>query len=122
MLYYDKIDVSGEIDVNKTSVSKECDICHYWHFLNKGFKFQPYVYNGCHDILMMSINLSDVSVLNIHSVDYHCNISRISKSKTVNLLQSADLTRKKDDMVILVIWKLKCINFNKTKAQFQYLV
>ena len=122
MLYYDKIDVSGEIDVNKTSVSKECDICHYWHFLNKGFKFQPYVYNGCHDILMMSINLSDVSVLNIHSVDYHCNISRISKSKTVNLLQSADLTRKKDDMVILVIWKLKCINFNKRKAQFQYLV
>ena len=122
MLYYDKIDVSGEIDVNKTSVSKECDICHYWHFLNKGFKFQPYVYNGCHDILMMSINLSDVSVLNIHSVDYHCNISRISKSKTVNLLQSADLTRKKDDMVILMIWKLKCINFNKTKAQFQYLV
>ena len=29
MLYYDRIDVSEGIDVNKTSVSKECDSCHY---------------------------------------------------------------------------------------------
>ena len=29
MLYFDRIDVSEEIDVNKTSASKECDICHY---------------------------------------------------------------------------------------------
>ena len=30
MPYYDRIDVSEGIDVNKTSASKECDICHYW--------------------------------------------------------------------------------------------
>ena len=29
MLYVDRIDVSEGIDVNKTSASKECDICHY---------------------------------------------------------------------------------------------
>ena len=29
MLYYDRIDVSQGIDANKTSVSKECIICHY---------------------------------------------------------------------------------------------
>ena len=34
MLYYERVDVSEEIDVNKTSASKECDICHYWYFLN----------------------------------------------------------------------------------------
>ena len=49
MLYFDRIDVSGGADVNKTNESKECDICHYWYFLNKGFKFQPNVYNGCYD-------------------------------------------------------------------------
>ena len=32
MLYYDRIDVSEGIDVNKTSKSKECDICHYCYF------------------------------------------------------------------------------------------
>ena len=28
MLYYDNIDVSDRTDVNKTSESKECNICH----------------------------------------------------------------------------------------------
>ena len=41
MIYYDRIDVSERIDVNKISASKECDNCHYWYFLNYSFKFQP---------------------------------------------------------------------------------
>ena len=32
MLYYDRIEVSDGIDVNKTSESKVYDICHYWYF------------------------------------------------------------------------------------------
>ena len=39
MLYYNRIDISQGIDINKTSASKECDICHYWYFLNKGLSF-----------------------------------------------------------------------------------
>ena len=56
---YDKVDVSEGIGVNNASVSKKCDVCPYWHFLDKGFKSQPYVCNGCHDVLMMSINFND---------------------------------------------------------------
>ena len=40
MLYYDRIDVSERINVNKTSASKKCDICRYWYFLNYSFEFQ----------------------------------------------------------------------------------
>ena len=29
MTYYDRIDISEGIDVNKTRKSKECDICHF---------------------------------------------------------------------------------------------
>ena len=54
MLYYDRTEVSEGVDINKTSESKECDICHYWYFLDKGFKIQPDVCNWCHDLLMMS--------------------------------------------------------------------
>ena len=39
MLFFDRIDVSEGINVNKKSTSKECDICHYWYFLNYSFKF-----------------------------------------------------------------------------------
>ena len=34
MLEDDRIDVSERIDVDKTKVSKECDICRYWYFLD----------------------------------------------------------------------------------------
>ena len=32
MPYYDRIDVSEGIDVNKTSESKKCNVCHYCLF------------------------------------------------------------------------------------------
>ena len=31
MLYFDRIEVSERVDVNKTRKSNKCDICHYWH-------------------------------------------------------------------------------------------
>ena len=95
MLYYDRIDVSEGIDVNKTSASKECDICHYWYFLNYSFKFQPNVCNRCHDLLMMSMNLRNIAILNIKGSDYHCIISLISKKDSIKLMQHADLTEKR---------------------------
>ena len=93
MLYYDRTDVSEGIDVNKTSASKECDVCHYWYFLSHSFNFQPNVCNRCHDLLMMSINLSNIAILNIIGSDYRC-ISLISKNEAIKLLQNADLTEK----------------------------
>ena len=64
MLFYDRIDVSEGTDINKTSSTKKCDICHYWYFLNKGFKFQIYACNKCHDLLMMCMKLSNIYILN----------------------------------------------------------
>ena len=92
MLYFDRIGVSEVIDVNKTSASKECDICQY--FLNYSFKFQPNLCNRSHDLLMMSMNLSDIAILNIKDSDYCCIISLISKNEAIILMQNADLTKK----------------------------
>ena len=59
MLRYRKIDVSEGIDVNKTSVSKECELCHYWFFKDIGFifKFKEYVSNKCHDLFVVVCSL-----------------------------------------------------------------
>ena len=72
MLYFEIILVSEGIDVHKTSASNECDICHFWYFLNSSFKCQLNVYNRCHDLLMMSMNLTDVAILSIKGYDYRC--------------------------------------------------
>ena len=74
--------------------NKECDTCHYWYFLNYSFKFQRNVCNRCHDLLMMSMNLSDIAILNIKGSDYRCIISLISKNEAINLMQNADLIEK----------------------------
>ena len=94
MLYFDRIDVSEGTDVNKRSASKECVICHYWYFLNYSFKFQPNVCNRCYDLLMMSMNFSDIAILNIKGFDYRCIISLSSKDVAIHLMQNADLTEK----------------------------
>ena len=81
MLYFGRIEVSERIDVNKASASKECDICHYWYFLNYNFKFQSNVCNRCHDLLMMPMNLSDIAILNIKGSNYCCIITLINKNE-----------------------------------------
>ena len=92
----DRTGVSEGIDVNKLMLSslKECDSCHYWYFLNYSLKFQPNVCNRYHDLLMMSMNLSDIAILNITGSDHRCIISLISKNKVINVMQNADLTEK----------------------------
>ena len=70
MLYYNRISVSEGIHVNNTSASKECNICHYWYFLNKRFKFQPNVCNRRHDFLIMSMNLSHIAIFDIKGSNY----------------------------------------------------
>ena len=86
MQFYDRIDVFEGIDINKTSTSKECDICCYWYFLNKVFKSQPYVCNRCYDLLMMPINLSNIDILKTKNADYCCIISGIGKSEAIILI------------------------------------
>ena len=83
MLCYDRIDVSEGIDVNKTSACKECIICHYWYILDKGFRFQPTVCNSCHNISMLSFDINNFGVLNIHGVNYHCIILGNSKTEAI---------------------------------------
>ena len=57
MIRYQKLDISEGIDVNKTSASKECEVCYYCFFKVIGFKFEENVCNKCHDLLMIAYYL-----------------------------------------------------------------
>ena len=98
MFVYYKCNISIELTfLNKLALIRQANqknICHYWYFLDKGFKFQPHVCNGCHDLLMMPMNLSDIALLNTKGADYCCIISRISKKEAINLMQNVDLAKK----------------------------
>ena len=65
MLEYKRIDLSEEIDVNKTNLSKECGICHYCYFKDIGFKYEPYLCNGCHDLMQKAISFNNIAIVYI---------------------------------------------------------
>ena len=81
-----------ELMLIKKSIQKSSIFSTIGIFLDKDFKFQPNVCNGCHDLSMMSMNYCDIAILNIISVNYCCIISGISKSEAINLMQNTDLT------------------------------
>ena len=63
MLEYDRFDISGCIDVNKTSASKGRDTCHYWHFKDIGFSYEPCLCTGCHDLMKKALSFNDAALV-----------------------------------------------------------
>ena len=68
-MQYDRIDFSDGIDINKTGASKECTICDYRYFKCIGYKFEPLVCNGCHDVLMLACELQNIAILQV-TIDF----------------------------------------------------
>ena len=89
MLQYQKIDVSEGIDVNKTSASKECELCHYWFFKDVGLKFQKHVCNGCHDLLTMAYSLKNIAKLSAKGATFRSVLMGISKNEDLKRLNNS---------------------------------
>ena len=72
MMQYNRINVSEGIDVNKTSLSKECELCHYCFFKDIGFKFEEHLCNKCHDLLTMAHSLKNIPILSAKGATFRC--------------------------------------------------
>ena len=95
MLEYNRIDISEEIDVNKTSPSKECDICPYWYFKDIRFKYEPYLCNGCHDLMQEAISFNDVAFVYVKVSAYRIHFWYMSKDDAISIMNASDLIDKK---------------------------
>ena len=89
MLRYQKIDVSEQIDINKTSASKECELCHYWFFKDIEFKFEEHVCNKCHDLSTMAYSLKNVAILSAKGATFRFLLMGISKNETLKRLNNS---------------------------------
>ena len=94
MLQYERIDGSEGIDVNKTSLSKQGILCHYWYFKDVGFKFEEHVCNKRHDLLMTAYELKKIVILSVGGIDFRCVLWGISRDKAVNRLNNSVLEDK----------------------------
>ena len=92
MFYYNRIHLSEGIYIAKSNNSKNCMACCD-SFFNHGCKFQDSVCNavcnGCLDLTMLCLNLTDIAIITFRNVEYRCIIYNITKSDVINLLENS---------------------------------
>ena len=94
MLEYDRISISEGIDVNKTSASKECDIFHYWYFKDICFKYEPYLCNGCHDLMQKPMSFNNVAIVYVKGSAHRIHFWYMSKDNAISIMNNSNLIDK----------------------------
>ena len=89
MLQYQKIDVSEGINVNKTSASRDRELCHYCLFKDVGFKFEEHICNRCHDLVTMAHSLKNIVILNAKGASFRCLLLGINKNDALKKLNNS---------------------------------
>ena len=82
------------IDVNKTNLSRECDICHYLYFKDIGFKYQPYLFNGCHDLMQKVMSFNNIAIVYIKGSAYRIHFQYMNKDYAINIMNGSNLVHK----------------------------
>ena len=70
MLEYGKIDVSDGIDVDMSDKSEKCMLCYYWYFLDKNVSYEPYLCDGCYNIVQKCNKLKNIAIVNVKKSAY----------------------------------------------------
>ena len=95
MLEYERLDISEEVDVNQTNLSKECDICHYWYLKDIGFKYEPYLCNGCHDLMQKAMSFNNIAIEYVKGSAYRIKFWYMSKDDAINIMNGSILLDKR---------------------------
>ena len=90
MLEYDRIDISEGTDVNKTDASKECDTCHYWYFKDISFKYEPYLCNGCHDLIQKAFSFNNVAFVYVKGSSDKIHFWYMSKDGAISITNNSN--------------------------------
>ena len=89
-----KTDVSEGIDIYKTSLSKECELCHYWYFKDVDFRFEEHVCNKCHDVLITAYELKTIAILSVGGATFRCILWGINRNEDLRRLNNSVLEDK----------------------------
>ena len=106
MVEYDRIDICEGTDINKTSLSKECNICHYWYFKDIGFKYENHLCNGCHDLMQKVMSFNNVAIVYVKENACRIHFWYMSKDDAVNIMTGSNLVDKRGALEnFLIIYK-----------------
>ena len=68
--------------------------CHYWYFLDRGFKYEPYLCNGCNDLIQKAMSFNDFAVSSVKESDYQIHSPHIRKDDAINTIKNYNLNEE----------------------------
>ena len=75
-----RIDISEGIDINKTNAI----------FVTTGFKYEPYLYNGCYNLMQKAMSFN-----NVKRNAYRIHFWYMSKDDAISIMNNSNLIDKK---------------------------
>ena len=63
------------------------------YFKHIGFKYEPYLCNGCHGLMQKAINFNDAAIASIKGSDYRIHFWYMSKDDAINIMKISDLKK-----------------------------
>ena len=69
---------------------------HHWYFKDIGFKYEPYLCNGCLDLMQKAMGFNNIAILYIKKSAYRIYFSYMSKDDTINIMNGSNIVHKKD--------------------------
>ena len=89
MLEYDRTDISEDIDINKCEeTSRECSLCKFYYFVDKNFKYGPYLCDGCY-MSMKAVSMQTLTIINHNGNYYRVIFTFMTKKDAYNLIKNA---------------------------------
>ena len=96
MLEYDRIYISEGIDVNKNkNISRKCSLCKFYYFLDKNFKYGPYLCDGCYDMSLKATSMQNLAIAYHDENAYRVAFVFTDKKDAFNLIKNAVIIDKK---------------------------
>ena len=64
-------------------------------FKDIGFKYEPYLSNGCHNLMQKSMSFNDVGIVYVKGSAYRIHFCSYTKSDAISIMNNSNLVDKK---------------------------
>ena len=62
--------------------------------VDKNFSYEPYLCNGCHDLMQKAMGVKNIAIVSIKGNDYRIHFCYISKNDAIALMANSNLNDK----------------------------
>ena len=70
-------------------------LCHYWYFLDKSFRYGPFLYDGCYNMIQKCNKLKNIAIIHIKKSVYRIWFVFMNKREAKKLMTNFNLIDKK---------------------------